>query len=72
LEGKPDAPKTRRGRPKALPRTAVHLYANLNDEEIEALRRICDYWGATKSEVIRTMIRYFDVNLGLNKKAPRQ
>jgi hypothetical protein len=85
LEEKPEEIKPRRGpgRPKgsksrplpgsrASTRRNVHLYAYLNDEEVEAFRRVCDYWGASKAEAIRTMIRYFDVNLGLNREAPRQ
>jgi hypothetical protein len=77
LEGKPEAePKRGPGRPKGSrnpkrgPRKHVQIGVYLSDAEIVAFGRICDYWAASKAESIRTMIRYFDANLGLNKKPP--
>lgn len=79
MEEKPDKPEPKRprGRPKGSrnqrpggARKHVQIGVYMSDAEIVALQRICEYWAASKAEAIRTMIRYFDANLGLNKKVP--
>ena len=39
----------------------------MSQGEKEAFDRICEYWACSKAEAFRTMVRYFDVNLGLSK-----
>ena len=40
----------------------------LSETDWESLELISDHWKTNRIDAVRTMIRYFEVNLGLRKK----